>query len=592
MAQKYSFYNDPSIKLISPADWDDKTSIKYELKSIIANALKLNPDEVELNQNNPEDGRGDYSCSIALAIAQKNNEKSIDVANKFLAQIQANELIEKVEVAGSGFLNFFINKERIASDFIDAKEIHKPLAGKKIMLEFAHPNPFKAFHIGHLRNIILGESLVRILEKIGADVIRTNYQGDVGMHIAKCLWAFKEVPESDYPQDVTERVQLIAKCYTKGAKAFDDPVIQEEIKEINKKIYTKEDETINKLWDLGKKWSLDKFHQIYEIVDSHFDREYMESETLPFIEAEMKKAIESGILTKSEGAIIFDGSKYGIETRVYQNSRGLPTYEGKQLGLVIPMEMKDFGKLDLLLFNVAVEQISFFKSTIKVIELMYPEFAGRQYHNAYEFVGLKSGKMSSRTGNVVLGEDIINEAIKRISKIVNEREAMKDDDKAETSQIVGVGAIKYSFLNISPTSYLAFDLEKSLSFEGNSGPYIQYTYTRANKIVKDSKIKLEEIKQDKNFITTNASDEEVKLIKKILQFQTVITDSAKHLSPNILTTYLFELSQQFNTYYKFNSILKAENDELIKFRVSLTANILKIISEGLRLLGIKVPSSM
>jgi arginyl-tRNA synthetase len=337
---------------------------------------------------------------------------------------------------------------------------------------------------------------------------------------------------------------------------------------------------------------LDKFHQLYERVYSSFVREYFESETLENCKIFIDEAIEKGILEKSEGAVIFKGDKYGMDTRVFLNSQDLPTYEGKELGLA-HMEFTDFGNIDLAIHNVAVEQISFFKITFKVESLLNAKmYDGKQYHNAYEFVGLKTGKMSSRTGNVVLGEDIINSAVEKVQAIVAERSGLTKEQLENISEIVGVGAIKYSFLNINPGSYLAFDLENSLSFDGNSGPYLQYSYARAKKMVKDSGIDFTKIDLAQLVNKINIEEAEFSLMKKILDFDTVVIEAGKNLAPNLICNYLFELAQEFNGYYKQFSILKSEDENIKTFRVQLTKQYCELINNGLNLLGIMVSESM
>ena len=599
-----AFYNDPSINLIPPQKWETNYSLKSLIKQRLEEiAKKYSKNEIQILINKPNQAKfGDYSCNIALVIARDTKEDPLDLANKIIVDLKQDPYLKKVcsniEAAGSGFINFFINQETYLLELkkiLNLKENYgqnKSLTGKRILFEYAHPNPFKAFHIGHLRNIILGESLIRLLENCGAEVIRVNYQGDVGMHIAKCLWAFKQIDPKDYPGDVTKRVELIARCYAKGATAYEDPIKQREIKDINKLIYSKEDNKINALWELGKKWSLEKFHEIYTRVYSTFVREYMESETLDFTKQEIEKAQEKGILVKSQGAWIFSGDEYGINTRVYLTSEGQPTYEGKQLGLVVPMEFKDHGKIDLLIFNVAVEQIDYFKSTIKVIELLNPEYKGKQYHNAYEFVGLKSGKMSSRTGKVVLGEDIIDQAKLKIKDIISSRKESQKNNLETISEIVGVGAIKFSFLNISPKSYLAFDLEKSIRIEGDSGPYIQYTYARANKIVTKAHEENLTIDPERPESKILLKEVELEILRSLEQFDEVVLEAAKNLSPNLLCTYLFSLAQKYNSFYKDTPILSEEIIQTKMFRIELSKAVSDLVKRGLYLLGIKTVDSM
>jgi arginyl-tRNA synthetase len=495
-----------------------------------------------------------------------------------------SELIEKTEVVKPGYINLFLKEkvliENLKKIFQKKSEFGKSnlLKNKRIMVEFAHPNPFKVMHIGHLRNIFLGESIVRLLESQGAEVIRTNYQGDVGMHVAKCVWALKRIHKEEYPETVEERVALLSKTYALGAKAFEEnKESREEIVNLNKEIYQKTNPEVNELWQLGVKWSLDKFHQIYERVYSYFEREYLESETLSFIDEEIKLGLEMGVLIKSEGAIIMSGEKYGVDTRVFINSKGFPTYEGKQLGLVVHMEFKDFGKIDKIIFNVAVEQISFFKTTIKAVELLHPELKGKQYHNAYEFVGLKKGKMSSRKGLVVTAESILNEARDRIAKVVEKNQVELKEGEVDK---IGIAAVKYGFLKMSPFKYLAFDIDASISFSGDSGPYLQYTYARARSILRKAKVNEEEL-GFKPIGKVTLNDEELKILKKLIWFPEIVELATLNYSPNYIATYLNELAQLFNNFYVKHQV---KNNNL---RLALTTAVGEVIKNGLYLLGIK-----
>ena len=526
---------------------------------------------------------GDFSSNLAMKLAGNLKQNPMTIAQDLAKKIKLPDYLKKIKIAKPGYLNFFLkekvyldNLEQILKDK-DAFGQGKVYKGQRIMIEFAHPNPFKMMHIGHLRNITLGESLVRLFEAQGATVIRANYQGDVGMHVAKCVWAMNKVSQKSFPTETNDRVAFLGQCYFEGARVYEeDEKGKAEIMEINRKIYNRTDSQITKLWQLGVAWSLDKFHQLYSRVDSHFDREYMESETLPFIDQEIKTAIKKGILTKSQGALIFDGKKYGIDTRVYLTKEGLPTYEGKQLGLVVPMEFKDFGKLNKLIFNVAVEQISYFKSTIKVIELMHPQYKGIQYHNAYEFVGLKSGKMSSRKGQVVTAESILDEAHTHIKRIVTKNKAKLTEKEIDD---IAVGAVKYAYLKISPFKYLAFDLKASISFSGDSGPYLQYTYARVMSILRKNN-------SVKKSTQIKINSEEKQLLQKLLQFNETIEDAVMAYSPNYLATYLNDLAQLFNNFYSKHRVIGN------LFRIKLAEGVAQVIKNGLYLLGIKTLEQM
>lgn len=556
--------------------------MKLKILNWIAQSLKLPKAQIELFLNN-QPQHGDFSSNIAMKLAAKLKKDPMTVAQDLKKKLKLPEYLNKIEVVKPGYLNFFLKEEVYLQNLEKIlKDKDKFGAGKlydrqKIMIEFAHPNPFKVMHIGHLRNITLGESLARLFEAQGAKLIRTNYQGDVGMHVAKCVWAMSKVSINSYPNNVDERVSFLGQCYSEGAKMYEeDEKAKNEIMDVNRKIYSHSDKQITKLWQLGVDWSLAKFRQLYQRLDTEFDREYMESETLPFIQSEIDLAVKKGILTKSQGALIFNGKKYGIDTRVYLTREGLPTYEGKQLGLVYPMEMKDFGKIDKLIFNVAVEQISYFKSTIKVIELLHPEVIGVQYHNAYEFVGLKSGKMSSRKGQVVTAESILDKAHEKIKQIVTKAKTKLTTKEIDT---IAVGAVKYAYLKMSPFKYLAFDLDACVSFSGDSGPYLQYTYARAMSILR----KTGDVKAKK---TQKLESLEKQLLQKLLQFAPTLENSVKAYSPNYLATYLNDLAQLFNNFYAKHQVQGNQ------FRLNLTRAVAQVIKNGLSLLGIQTLERM
>lgn len=630
-SKKVAFYKDSTHKLLEPSAWDKAKVVETEISRILSDTLnnwnnEISDSEIQLSIPT-ERTHGDFMTNVAFQLAGKLHRNSKEIANEIIAELEKStelkEFVENIELAGAGFINFRVRKS-VLTELVKntVSEIDKQLGvlkGKKIMFEYGHPNPFKMIHIGHLRNFVLGESLIRTLEYLGAEVIRTNYQGDVGMHVAKSVWGMKEKLKNEglKIEEVSEweldkRVKFIGEAYVIGAAAYEnDEVKKAEIQQINTAVYTVvQEELISKtnwaptkkysdfltseidleeiktLWELGKQWSLDEFHRIYDMLYSRFDREYMESETLYESDIAVKDALEKGVLEKSEGAVVFKGEKYGLDTRVFINSLGLPTYEGKELGLA-NLEFTDFGEIDLCIHNVAIEQISFFKVTFKTEALLNPEkFAGKQYHNAYEFVGLKSGKMSSRKGSVVLAKDIINEEKDMLRPYLENRD-MSENEKEDTLQKIAVGAIKYSFLSISAFKYLAFDLETSVNMEGNSGPYVMYTFARANKIVKDAESK--SINGDLSLLT---KPEEVDLMRVLATFQTQVIEMAKNLSPNTLCNYVYDLAQTFNVFYKNYPILTESDENIRDARINLTKSTAKVLQKSLNLLGIKTVEKM
>lgn len=576
--------------------------VEETIKKAISEAVGIDVSEIEISVP-PVSEHGDYTSNVAMQLFAKLQETKSkkqtksdsqnskfksprelaeELSQKLLEDKQVTQIASDIKVEGPGFINFFLKTDYLVKamqDVLDKKEEYGKSdknKGTKVMVEFAHPNTHKAFHIGHLRNIVTGESLVRILEAMGTEVVRANYQGDVGMHIAKAIWGYMHSDQDD-PNSVAERAEFLGKVYAKGATAYEEnEESKAEIQAINKKIYSKEDEEINEIYKKTRQWSLDYFESIYKRVYAHFDRLYFESECYESGKKYALEALEKGIFEKSDGAIIFPGSKYGLHERVFISGEGVPTYEAKDLGLV-KLQMSEYSP-SRILHIVGPEQSEYFKVIFKAQELLFPETKGKQFHIPYGWVKLKEGKMSSRTGQVVLGESLLGEAKKKI------QDQFKSDE--EISEEVAVGAIKYSFLRVGRSQEIAFDMDEATSLDGNSGPYIQYAYARCQSVldkgghdgvfeIQNSKLKIE--------------SEESELLRSFIHYPEVVLDAAETYSPNLICNYIFDLAQKYNSFYNKCKII---GDERESFRLALTATTAQILKNGLELLGIKAPEKM
>jgi len=533
----------------------------------------------------PQEEFGDLSFPcFELAKEQKRNPAEIanEVASKI--KIPKNSVIEKVEVKGA-YVNFFYNyskfSQSVLKEILNKKENYgKGNERQRIMIEFAHPNTHKLFHIGHLRNITTGESIARILEFNGSKIIRTNYQGDVGLHIAKCLWGIKKLGLEKF-SSLDKKVEFLGKAYTKGSKAYEeDGNAKNEIIQINKGLYEKEPK-ITKLWKGTRKWSLEYFDRIYKRVYSKFDRFYFESEVAePGIKIS-KNALKKGILKTSEGAVIFDGEKYGLDKRVFINNLGFPTYEAKELGLA-QLEFSEFGKIDKAIHVVGPEQSSFFKVTFKVEDLLDSrKFKDKQIHLAYGWVRLREGKMSSRLGNVVEGEFLLDQLKKTVLEKYFKKQKYPQEEKLKIAEAIAVGAAKYYFLKVAIPSEISFDINEAISLEGNTGPYIQYAYTRCSSILRKVKIWKE------SFFSKTTNAEEKGLIKLLSRFPNVVKQASEDLKPNYICIYAYELATVLNNFYEKHSVLKAEGKELKNFRLILVKSTQIVLENCLKLLGIE-----
>ncbi|MFN4212381.1 MAG: arginine--tRNA ligase [Microgenomates group bacterium] len=533
---------------------------------------------------------GDYATSLAIQLAKKLKKSPLVIAQDIVKNIPKNEIIEKIEVINPGFINFWLSKNFLLSEIkkiIENKIIFPSVyfgKNKKVMVEYAQPNTHKLFHIGHLRNITIGESLARILDAAGNKVIRVNYQGDVGLHIAKCLYQIKNQKlKIKNLKTLKDKIEFLGQAYTQGQKAYEEnEKAKEEILKINKMIYEQNPEILP-LWRQTRQWSLDYFEKIYKRVDTVFDRLYFESEMAKKAMEICQKLLREGILEKSQGAIVFNGKKYGLDTRVFVNQLGFPTYEGKELALA-EKEFSDFGAIDKCIHVVTPEQTSFFKVTFKVEELLNPKkYKGKQYHLAYEWVRLKTGKMSSREGNIIEANWLIDEVKKRI------KENFKC--KEEIAEVLAVAAVKYSFLKTGIQNSIAFDFNESISLEGNSAPYLLYTYVRAQSVIKKSQISTFKFQ---NYLLNDKSaieQEEIHLLKKLYQFPEIIEQSAQNFAPNFIANYLYELAQKFNLFYQKYPILKAP-EPTRSLRLAITKATGKVIKQGVYLLGIKMVEKM
>ena len=563
-------------------------TIQEKLKNSIRAALKsLSVTAVDVHLEHPTDlNFGDYSSNVALAYAKEMKIKPRELAEKIAKDISKNKIkeIEKTEVAGAGFINFFLSKEFFAESLSEAiKEgenfgENKSLGEQKVIIEYTDPNPFKEFHIGHLMSNTIGESLSRIIEFHGAEVKRACYQGDVGLHVAKAIYGAMKNGEPKNAEEWGE-------AYAKGSAEYeDDAGAKKEIDELNKKIYDRGDAEINALYDSGRKISLETFEEMYKRLGTHFDYYFFESEmTKPGLEI-VGRFLEKGVFEKSDGAVVFKGEKYNpsLHTRVYITSQGLPTYEAKELGLHIVKA--ETYPADISVVITANEQDGVFAVGLEAFRQIDPKLAGKIRHISHGLLKLPSGKMSSRKGNVLTAEELIAD----VEKLVEEKIKDRNYDKALEKEIlekVSIGAIKYSILKNAVGGDIIYDFDKSISFEGDSGPYLQYSYARAKSV-------LEKAKDDGIKSSTKKNATETSELEKLLyRFPEIVERAGKEYSPHYIASYLIELAGSFNSFYAKHKIVDKE-DETSPYKVALTTAFSATMKNGLNLLGIQVPERM
>lgn len=544
--------------------------MEAKIREVVHKALaELGAGSVSFVVERPSDmAHGDFAVNAALVAAKGLGKNPREVAEHIVAALRkAFEAVgdtAKIEIAGPGFVNITLSPECVHEAVQTLKTESNTLLGKRVMVEYTDPNPFKEMHIGHMMSNTIGESVSRLVGNAGATLVRANYQGDVGPHVAKAIWGMQKAGIVD-PKTAAE----IGKAYAEGAAAYEaDESAKAEIDAINKSIYQKDSAAIMDLWEKGRRVSLDAFEEVYRTLGTKFDFYFFESETAaPGMEM-IREGLASGVFDESEGAVIYQGEKKGLHTLVFVTSKGTPTYETKDLGLAKMKE--DAWPSDLSIILTANEQIGHFKVMFAALEDLRPELAKKTVHIPHGFLRLTTGKMASRTGNVITAESLI--------AAVTEQALAKNEDRQIASQ-VALAAIKYAILKQSSGSDIIFDMEKSLSLEGDSGPYLQYALVRARKILAATP----------GVSGTEAPAEPYAIERVLIHYPAVVERALAEYSPHYVAQYLTELASSWNSFYANEQILGSDA-EAYKIRVAQTFE--RVMSHGLTLLGIPTPERL
>jgi arginyl-tRNA synthetase len=546
-----------------------------------------------------EESHGDYSVNVAMILAKQLGANPRELAAKIVFEINKGPsfVFEKVEVAGAGFINFYLTKEYLLKELANATNPsfgkNENLNKQKTYVEFTDPNPFKEFHIGHLMSNTIGEALCRIFEANGAIVKRANYQGDVGLHVAKSIWGLEQKLKNDGKnlsdlQGLTlkERIGYLGQSYAYGAGLYEtDETAKTAMNEMNGQIYKRTNDQINEYYDRGRAWSLEYFETIYARLGTKFDEYFFESEAGPAGLKVIEEALSKGVLELGEeGAVVFKGEKYGLHTRVFRNKLGLPTYEGKELGLP---QMK-YGRwaYDKSFIVTANEIDEYFKVLLKVLSLIAPELGAKTTHLSHGVMKLTTGKMSSRTGKVVTGEGLLNELKETVLEKMGDREI---ENKEIIADQVAVGALKYTVLRQALGGDIVYEPEKMTNLEGNTGPFIQYTFARSMSILrKVGSTRVDPLSDQVRGINPNS--QELSVLRWLYRYPEVVAEAGSNYSPHLVATYIYELASRFNSFYQACRV--EENGDVNALRYELTKATANVLKNGLGLLGIQAPEEM
>ena len=457
-----------------------------EIKKAVQAAVKeLFNVEVVVELTRPDEQFGDYATNVALQLAGQLQKNPREIADQLVQHVRGRTShIKDASVAGPGFINLHLTDEFLAKQAFE-QNLARPLDGKVVVAEYSDPNPFKILHAGHLYTSVVGDAIASLLEQAGATVHRVNFGGDVGLHVAKTMWAILGELGGENPDKLKEiadelRSEWLASAYIKGTNAYEESEqTKQEIVQLNKRIYQLQndndhDTPFAQIYWTCRQWSYDYFDQFYDSIGTKFEKYYPESLTAPLGIKTVEEQLAKGVYERSDGAIIFNGEKYGLHTRVFINSEGLPTYEAKDVGLIMTKwQDYHFDKSVVITGNEIVE---YMKVVLKSIEQFLPELSNATVHLTHGMVKLQGGeKMSSRKGNILRAVDVLAAAA-----AANQKTSGRSDKDVE------LGAVKYSFLKQRLGADIIYDPEESVSIQGNSGPYLQYAHARARSILAKS----------------------------------------------------------------------------------------------------------
>ena len=550
---------------------------------------------------------GDWGLStsfFAMAAQEARQGKKVNVparaqeiAELLAGRMEKSSDFSKVE-AVRGYLNLYFSTpdftQRVLDEVLDRGDDfgRAPLKNERVMVEYSQPNTHKAFHVGHLRNVILGSSVCNILDWAGYDVIRTNYIGDIGLHVIKWLWNYLNNHAGETPGD--EKIKWMGDIYAEAAKYFEEPEVEKEVRALFAR-WQNGDPEVTQLWNQTRQWSMDAFDQVYDLLGVQFDKYYYESEVEQAGITLVNQLIADDIARDErpdDSVIIPLDELLGLEDEykvmVILRSDGTSLYATKDLPLAI-QKFQDY-ELTKSVYVIDVRQSFYLKQIFKTLEIIgYKEYADKCYHLAYEIVNLPGNvTMSSREGTVVLLEDLISEATERALEIVSVKNPELDvEHKGRIAFAVALGAIKYSMLSKDNTKIVTFDWERAMDFNGQAAPYIQYAYVRAGSILKKSGGVIPgSFRPDGELHPA-----EVQLIELMTRLPMTIQRAAEEYRPLLIASLAYDLARAFNDFYNQCPVLKAEAS-VRELRLRLVAAARQAIANCLALLGIIAPDAM
>lgn len=605
-----------------------KNGVQENIQKILAISWEEKNIEIDLP---PNEKLGDYAFGC-FSLGKNLDKNPVELAEALAKNFKANELIKQVKNVGP-YLNIFINPQNFIKagldEIINAKNFGNNNLGQsqKVLIEFSGPNTNKPQHLGHVRNNVIGQSLVNILRACNYQVVPVNIVNDRGIHIMKSMLAWQKFANGETPESSGMKGDhLVGKYYVKFSqelKVEQDKYFQTNNVDLTKlsdqekkgaeekflaqsklmteaqtmlKAWEDNDPKVRELWQMMNDWVYHGLAETYQALGISFDKVYYESDVYLLGKDLIQQGLEEKIFfKKKDGSIWVDLTKEDLGEKLLLRKDGTAVYMTQDLGMA--KTRHDEYNFDQAIYVVASEQNYHFQALFIILQKLGFAWADNLHHLAYGMVSLPEGRMKSREGKIVDADDLIVEMKVRAQEVIEsatKKVSTNNEDKEKITKVVGMGALKFYMLGTNPQKDVTFNPQESISFDGYTGTFIQYTHARINNIlIKAKNIKpLNELDFSAKGKKNGFNPEEIKLIKTLLNFPETIQQTAKEYNPSILTQYLFELAKAFNNFYQHHSVLQAENDNLKDIRLHLCRQTQKVLNKGLGLLGIEAPKVM
>ena len=535
----------------------------------------------------PQEDMGDFAFPC-FQLAKLFRKAPNMIAEEVAEKIKKTDFVSKVAAMGP-YVNFFIDRKMFVSEMLNQVSVDnygssEKGCGKTICIDYSSPNVAKNFHVGHLRTTLIGNSIYRIYKKLGYRVERINHLGDWGTQFGKLIVAYKKwgSKEAVEQNGISELMKIYVKFHEEAEK---DDTLNDEARAWFVKMEQGDEEALS-IWEWFKDISLIEYKRIYELLDVDFDSYAGESFYRDKTSAVVDELKKKGMLEESEGAFIVDLEEYDMTPCLIMKKDGSSIYATRDLAAIFYRKKTyDFEKC---IYVTGMEQKLHFAQVFKVVELMGYEWAKTDLiHVPYGLVSLEGGKLSTRSGNIIYAEDILRESVSKIKEVINDKNPDLQD-KEEVAKMVGIGAIIFNDLYNQRIKDVTFSWDKIHSFDGETGPYVQYTYARAASVLRKTGITDVSEEIDSSLLTDEAS---VSLLKELIRFPEVVETAAERLEPSVVARFVMSVAQAFNHFYHENQC-NVEDEKLKRARVKLVIIAKKAIKDGLDLLGMKCPEQM